>query len=233
MSELKAIVKDLVGQISWGVSNGISNCWIRVSYGNENYIVNASDLLDLCNDDAQLSVSQLLSRHNQYPESGSRNIIGEIRIVDTARDSIGFFNVKQSCENKDLFRDIFYNNLRFIDLGMPMLLTEIVRSAKSEGINKISEIYERVKITNPLDVDNDWIENVYLFKIGRLLYNFATGLTEAAIWDGSTPTGGIVFISNGSCSGFNYFDQSALGNFLIDSCELTSVDSALYFKFSH
>lgn len=232
MREFKSLLKELVGEIVWGVHYDLSNLWLRICYGQKYYIIQVCKLLEICDDDSQLSVKELLLICNQYSSCLKINVIGEIRLVDSINDNIGIFNIKGGFGDKDLFDRIFYDNLRLIDGDMPKLLMEIVMTARCMGTTKISEIFENILTSNPLDVDNEWIKNTYLFKIGRLLYNFAIGLTEESVWQGDTPVGGIVFIVGETYYGFNYYNQTAIGKFLIDSSEFIMNKNDCCFKVS-
>lgn len=233
MKRFKSVLKDLVGTITLGNNSNLSICGVRICYGQEKYIIKVCKLLEICaNPDLQLSVEGLLSACSHYSDISYNNIIGEIRLVDSIHNEIGFFTIEEGVNRKNMFGGILYNNLMLIDVGMPVLLTEAVTIAKSKGIVKVSEIYKNILVSNPLEVANDWIEITYRFKIGRLLYDFAIGLTEESVWQGDTPTGGIVFIVNGVSNGFNYFDQTAIGNFLIGSTKLTIDGTHYHFKLS-
>ena len=233
MKSFKSALKDLVGNIIWCIKRDLSNSGLQICYGPEKYIIKVCELLEICEDnDTQLSVKGLLSVCGQYSDFPNINVIGKIRLVDSIHNEIGFFNLKKGSDNKILFSENFYNNLLLIDVGMPKLLEQIVTTAKSKKITKVSEICENILITNPLDVDKDWIKYTYIFKIGRLLYNFALGMNEESIWNGVTPTGGIIFIENEAYNGFNYFDQTTIGKYLIDSTELVIDGTFNLFKLS-
>lgn len=86
----------------------------------------------------------------------------------------------------DVADRIFRCNLQMIDLHFPRLLTEMVRTMHLDGITRICELAEIMKLRNPLKIKDELINKhgFYEYKIKQFLMTLALGMRPAKLYKG-------------------------------------------------
>lgn len=230
MDNFKNELKQIASKTIFSSPGDLSKSAFLICYGTDKFIISISKLLEVCDNEDELTVEKLLSASNRNANTPDVSVIGEIRLIDSSYNILFRFSLKNKADDGHLFERYLYDNLLMADCAMPKFLYDIVNIVSSKGINRSSEILNQIISSNPLCIDSDWKENFYRFKIGRLLYIFTLGMTEVTVWDGKVPNGGIICITGSTCTGFNYFDQSSIGDYLIASTEFKINKSYCYIK---
>ncbi len=119
---------------------------------------------------------------------------------------------------------VFRANLAMIDLHLGRLLTEMVRLMHEEGIVRMSDLTERMKILNPLKINTDLIEkhHYYAYKIKQLLCAVALGMRPAKIYTGveRTPDFFILMNTDGSLVSYPVSNRTLWSDFLFRNTRL-------------
>ncbi len=119
---------------------------------------------------------------------------------------------------------VFRANLAMIDLHLGRLLTEMLRLMHLEGITRISDLTQRIKVTNPLKVKAELIEKhgYYEYKMKQLLLAAALGMRPAKIFTGEAcaPEGIIVLNTDGSLLYYKVANRNLLAEFLYNNTRL-------------
>lgn len=119
--------------------------------------------------------------------------IGQILIIDSNFDELAHINFRRK-DNKEIgFSKVLNDNLLMIDVGMPIILKNIIDMVSRHGGESSRNVYLHLIELNPLHIDKDWIENTYRFKIAHLLYDLTLGVNEEVVWNGRIPIGGILY----------------------------------------
>lgn len=86
----------------------------------------------------------------------------------------------------DVADKVFRCNLQMVDLHFPRMLAEMVRIMHLEGITRVKELTERIKISNPLKIKDELINKhcFYEFKVKQFLLALALGMRPAKIYNG-------------------------------------------------
>lgn len=98
----------------------------------------------------------------------------------------------------DVADRVFRANLSMIDLHFPRLLAEMVRLVHVEGISRVSDVTERIKLVNPLKIKDELIQKhgYYEYKMKQFLLALALGMRPAKIFDGKdSAVEGMLFTS--------------------------------------
>lgn len=87
----------------------------------------------------------------------------------------------------DVADRVFRCNLLMIDLHFPRVLAEMVRMMHLDGITRVSELTEQMKIINPLKIKEELISKhgFYEFKMKQFLLALALGMRPAKIYNGT------------------------------------------------
>ncbi len=116
---------------------------------------------------------------------------------------------------------VFRSNLHMIDLHFPRMLGEMVRIMYLDGITKVSELVEAVKISNPLKIKDELItkHQYYEFKMKQFLMALAFGMRPAKIYRGADgEIGGYIFIDrNGELVCYTKTEPQILQDFLFNN----------------
>lgn len=230
MGNFKEELKEIVDKVLLSYHGDPSESGFNIQYGHEKHIITVAKLMDAFNDEKELSIDRFLSLSHPFQDTSSIILLGEIRLLDSTHDVLGSFSIGKKENQKHLFGQILYDNLRMIDGDMPRLLEAVVKIVNTTGIRKSREILMSLTESNPLHIANGREETTYRFKFGRLLYNFVLGMTEDTTWYGSVPRGGIVFAKNDICKGICFFNQTSLSHHLIDVTEFIFVGSSFCVK---
>lgn len=99
----------------------------------------------------------------------------------------------------DVADKVFRCNLSMIDLHFPRMLGEMVRLMHLEGISKVAEITERIKVINPLKIKEELIQKhrYYEYKMKEFLMALALGMRPAKIYNGTDSAVEGFFFVNG------------------------------------
>lgn len=81
---------------------------------------------------------------------------------------------------------IFQNNLSLIDLHLPKLLAEIIKTFYTTSLSSVSSLIDNIKQNNPFKLREELIakNNFYEFKIKQFLFALAGGMRPARIYRG-------------------------------------------------
>ena len=87
----------------------------------------------------------------------------------------------------DVADRVFRCNVLMIDLHFPRVLAEMVRMMHLDGITRVSELTEQMKIINPLKIKEELISKhgFYEFKMKQFLLALALGMRPAKIYNGT------------------------------------------------
>ncbi len=134
----------------------------------------------------------------------------------------------------DVADRVFRANLAMIDLHLPRLLAEMLRTMHLEGINKVTELTERMKEINPLKVKVEFIEkhHFYEHKLKQLLIASALGMRPAKIYTGQeSAIGALVLLeTDGKIVYYPASDRNTFGEFLYQNSrfEVTPIEKDKY-----
>ncbi|MFA6872856.1 MAG: HpaII family restriction endonuclease [Bacteroidaceae bacterium] len=134
----------------------------------------------------------------------------------------------------DVADRVFRANLAMIDLHLPRLLAEMLRTMHLEGINRVSELIQRMNEINPLKVKTEFIEkhHFYEHKLKQLLIASALGMRPAKIYTGEdSAIGALILLKNDAT--LVYYpasDRNAFGEFLYKNSrfEVTPIEKDKY-----
>lgn len=118
----------------------------------------------------------------------------------------------------DVADKVFKSNLSMIDLHFPRMLAEMLRVMYLEGITRVSELTERIKIINPLKIKDELISKhgFYEYKMKRFLLALALGMRPAKLYNGTdSAVAGFIFVdSNGEQLCYQKANEQLFGEFL-------------------
>lgn len=159
--------------------------------------------------------SNFLYKINGFPLS--INKINEFNSLDKFKKKKNFldeYGANLSFEN--VVSSVFNSNLQLLDFCMPKLIAEALKLYYFGGINKISDVVEKLKELNPLSFPNGSHPLIYEYKIKQFLLNFALGMTPSTLWDGKYNANGgyIVVKENGDVVCYHFFDRNDLEDYL-------------------
>lgn len=99
----------------------------------------------------------------------------------------------------DVADRVFRCNLLMIDLHFPRLLAEMVRIMHLDGVTRVNELTEQMKITNPLKIKDELINKhgFYEFKMKQFLMALALGMRPAKIYNGTDSAVEGILLVNG------------------------------------
>jgi type II restriction enzyme len=82
---------------------------------------------------------------------------------------------------------VFRSNLGMIDLHFPRMLGEMLRIMQLDGITRVSELTEAVKVLNPLKIKDELIRKhgYYEYKMKQFLMAVALGMRPAKLFNGT------------------------------------------------
>ena len=119
-------------------------------------------------------------------------------------------------------QETFFNNLRFIDFGVPSIVAECLNVFFTEGISDIKAITKIVASRNPLKCTHGNIYNFYCHKIKQLLLDVALGMVPATLWDGRYDANGgyIVVRKDGEIVCFHFYNRNDVEDYLFNHTKL-------------
>lgn len=225
-------LRDIVGKIIWSCPDPINQYQIRIVYGDNQHLVNAQCLLDICNDhNLENNKDEIFMKYQGCDLNKISNIVGEVHFFDEFQNVFGSFELKNEIDfnHDDIYESkYFFRNLRMVDGHLPYLLTNIIGITKEFSISKISALCDILCLKNPLNLKEDWIKVTYRYKISRLLYLFSAGMKDCESWNGIVPNGGIIFDWDQECTGINYFFQSQLMEYLFERSYINIQENHCY-----
>lgn len=91
-----------------------------------------------------------------------------------------------SLKYRDVADKVFRANVAMFDLQFHRILGEMLRIMQTEGITKVDELVEQVKIVNPLKIKDEQIHkhHFYEYKMKQFLVALACGMRPAKIFNG-------------------------------------------------
>lgn len=116
----------------------------------------------------------------------------------------------------------FSNNLRTIDSRMPELVAELVLDKFVSKESDLKILSRRLSERNPFGFSRVDLHNYYEYKIKKLLSESALGMIAKSPWSGKhSATGGFLVVnSDGSISGYHFFNQNEFENYLLENTML-------------
>lgn len=124
----------------------------------------------------------------------------------------------------DVADRVFRCNLQMIDLHFPRMLAEMVRMMHLEGITRINELTERIKILNPLKIKDELINKhcFYESKVKQFLLALALGMRPAKIYNGtdSAVEGMVLVAGNGEILCYHQSQRQVFADFLYANSRL-------------
>ena len=117
--------------------------------------------------------------------------------------------------------DVFKKNLRLTDTMLPDILAYMVLDYfSSTGLAKLSDVAKRIIPSLPFAVT----ELEVLSKVKQFLSNIALGMVPTKEWDGTSISGGCIFVKdNGNIVAFTLYDIDRFNTYLLDN---TKFDTA-------
>lgn len=129
----------------------------------------------------------------------------------------------------DVADRVFRCNLSMIDLHFPRMLAEMVRIMHLDGITKINELTERIKVINPLKIKDELIgkHGFYEYKMRQFLMALALGMRPAKIFNGTdSAVSGYLFVdSDGEMICYQKGDKKEFEDFLFNNTRLEKGDT--------
>ena len=118
----------------------------------------------------------------------------------------------------DVADKVFRSNLSMIDLHFPRMLGEMVRTMYLDGISRIDELTERIKVMNPLKIKDELITKhlFYEYKMKQFLMAVALGMRPAKLYNGtdSAVSGFIMVGREGELCMYQKADKALFEEFL-------------------
>lgn len=118
----------------------------------------------------------------------------------------------------DVADKVFRNNLSMIDLHAGRLWGEMIRTMWLEGITKISDLTESIKVKNPLKINDDLIhkQGFYEYKVKETLLALATGMRPLKTYTGrDNAISGLLFVTgDGKVTGYGNAFRKQFADFL-------------------
>ena len=117
---------------------------------------------------------------------------------------------------------IFKENLSIINDSMPELVGELLKLYYGEGINRLSDLVERLEIDDPLGFVDNGVKNHYSQYVKQLLILYSLGMKSSKKWipDADGNNGMIVVKNDGSLVYYESNDPEEYGNFLLRNTRL-------------
>lgn len=116
---------------------------------------------------------------------------------------------------------IFRSNLGMIDLHFPRVLGEMCRTMHMEGITRVSELVEHIKVINPLKIKDELItkHRYYEHKMKEFLLALALGMRPAKLYNGteSAVAGFLMVDSQGELLCYQKSDRQVFADFLYNN----------------
>mgnify|MGYP002534775887 FL=1 len=124
----------------------------------------------------------------------------------------------------DVADKVFRSNLSMIDLHFPRMLAEMVRTMHLDGITRIDELTERIKVINPLKIKDELINkhHFYEFKMKQFLMAVALGMRPAKLYNGtdSAVSGLIIVGREGDVCMYQKADKALFEDYLYHNTRL-------------
>lgn len=134
----------------------------------------------------------------------------------------------------DVADRVFRSNLLMIDLHFPRMLAEMVRLMHLDGITRIGELTERIKVMNPLKIKDELINKhgFYEFKMKQFLLALTLGMRPAKIYNGTDSAVEGLFLTDGAGEVLCYHksERTVFADFLYQNTRLEkgSIDKDKY-----
>lgn len=110
----------------------------------------------------------------------------------------------------------FYQNLLMIDMGMPVVMGELLLAKYRYKLNTVRRCVEKLNETNPLHFDLSLGQPFYETKIKRLLQAYAMGMTSETIWTGIYDAIESEAKANEPEACYHIYEQNRFLNYLLD-----------------
>lgn len=134
----------------------------------------------------------------------------------------------------DVADRVFRCNLLMIDLHFPRVLAEMVRMMHRDGVTRVSELIEQVKIVNPLKIKEELTNKhgFYEYKMKQFLMALALGMRPGKIFNGtdSAVEGTLLVNGSGEVLCYHKSEKKVFEDFLYQNTRLEkgSVDKDKY-----
>lgn len=158
------------------------------------------------------------------------NFMNKVNSINDRQNKIikRFTELYKVCENIE-FQEIkdktFQNNLEMIDSKMPEILSYVLIYRYRYNLKKFKDIVDKLKFENPLKYNNN---NIYSYKIKKLLCSVALGMVPATEWDGIDQANGgyIIIKNNGDVLAYYIYNRNAFEEYLLNSTCLEAASTS-------
>lgn len=151
--------------------------------------------------------SPTVSKINAFGEED--DVLGRMLMIERLGGVLKF---------NDAADKIFRSNLGLIDLHFPRVLGEMARAMHLEGITKVSELTEYIKVLNPLKIKDEMItkHRFYEYKMKQFLMALALGMRPAKLFNGtdSAVAGMLMVDGQGEMICYQKADRDTFADFL-------------------
>lgn len=133
------------------------------------------------------------------------------------KNKFDFFNsIGASWEYLGVASNVFRNNLVMLDLGMEKIVASCLEKYYLGLAKTLEEATKLVEKENPLKLDLDSFQPMYVYKIKQFLLAFALGMTATTPWFGKFNANGgyIVVKEDGDIICYHFFDRNDLEDYL-------------------
>ena len=189
--------------------NGIQGFGIMSKLGNPPTLVNPSKATNFIFALEGEMNDNIAKKANEYRNSTSKTkLIDEFTYLKIQNITLRFVDT----ENKTM-----YNNLTFLDPAMPHLIGEMLKLYYLEGISKISDQIDKLRIKNPLQFQSPCDTPCYEYRVKKLLSSYALGMQSAKSWTGIEDANGgyIIVREDGDILCYNFSNKINFEDYLI------------------
>ncbi|NCN86249.1 HpaII family restriction endonuclease [archaeon] len=185
--------------------------------------------------------SQLGSPSTLLNAGKTTNFIYEIRNINFTDKQIDEINKLSQIRDKiekikslggkinyfDMRENNFKLNLQVIDSQFPLVVSELVRNFYENGINKISDLIEKIVEKNPCSFNQKNFHKFYKIKIKNFLIAVALGMIPSKVWDDEfDATGGYIVVKeNGDVLCYHVYNREQFGDYLLNNTKLETAST--------
>lgn len=152
--------------------------------------------------------------------------IAQINAIDTRTKIIDRINAIRR-KGADLVFDqvdhpTFRSNLRMLDSDLAATLAQLLIEQFNTGERMLEDLASALVISNPLELDKEDAESMYVYKLKHLLTSAALGLMPSKKWTGKYDANGgyLVVKKDGEILCYHFYDRNRFEDFLFKNAYL-------------
>ena len=158
------------------------------------------------------------------------DIMKKINSINDKKDKIikrfeKLYALSEKVEFKKMSDPTFQDNLEMIDSKMPDILSYVLIYRYRDNLKNFKDIVNKLCCDNPLNYHN---ENIYNYKIKKLLCSSALGMVPATKWNGIDEANGgyIIVKNNGDILAYYIYNRNSFEDYLLNSTYLETASTS-------